>query len=124
MFQSLHRSQLSLRIGLAAVFVWFGIDKFIQPQYWVDAWTPQFAQALAAKAGLAATDLMYFIAILEVLVALSLATGFFMQWFAAGAAAFLAVVFAVHGVNEVLVRDIGLIGGLVALVLWPERSYI
>ncbi len=33
--------QLALRLGLALVFVWFGIDKFFRPLAWV-GWIPSF----------------------------------------------------------------------------------
>lgn len=124
MFQSLRHSQLVLRICLAIVFLWFGIHKFIDPQYWIDAWLPQSIQALTAHAHVGPRDLIFLNGIFEVFVAISLASGFFMRWFAVAATLFLIAVFATHGFNEVLVRDIGLMGALVALAIWPERTYI
>ena len=124
MYQSLQSSQLALRIGLAAVFVWFGIDKFIQPQYWVDAYMPQWAQHLAQAIGMSTTNAIFLIGIFEVLVAISLATGFFSRLFAAAATVFLVAIFVSTGPNLIVVRDIGLIAGLVALVIWPERRYV
>jgi uncharacterized membrane protein YphA (DoxX/SURF4 family) len=123
MYQSLHSSQLALRIGLAAVFLWFGIDKFIQPQYWVDAYMPQWAQHLAQGLGMSTTNAIFLIGIFEVLVAISLATGFFSRMFAAAATIFLAIIFISTGPNLIVVRDIGLMAGLIALIIWPERRY-
>lgn len=123
MYQSLQSSQLALRIGLAAVFVWFGIDKFIQPQYWIDAWMPQWAQHAAQGIGMSTTNAIFLIGIFEVLVAISLATGFFSRLFASAAILYLVTILVVTGLNEIVVRDIGLIAGLVALVIWPERRY-
>jgi uncharacterized membrane protein YphA (DoxX/SURF4 family) len=122
MFQSIRHSQLALRIGLALVFLWFGVDKLMHPQYWLDAWVPQGIQAFVAGLSVAPRDALNLLGIVEVLVALSLFTGYFVRWFAA-AIAFLVGVSLVHGFNEVLVRDVGLIGALVALILWPERTY-
>lgn len=124
MFQSLRASHLALRIGLALVFLWFGADKFIHPQYWADAWLPRGLADLAVRMGMSVRDLMFLNGIFEVLVAVSLVSGFFVRTFAALAVAFLAVVFVVHvgGATEVVIRDIGLIGALVALILWPERT--
>ena len=125
MFQSLRYSQIALRLGLAVVFLWFGIDKFIQPQYWLDAWVPQGVQVLVGRLGIGPTDLMHLLGIMEVLVALSLATGFFMRYFSGVAAAFLVIVMSVNGFKDILlVLDIALIGALIALVLWPERTYV
>ncbi len=123
MYQSLQVSQLSIRIGLAAVFLWFGVNKFIQPQSWVDAWMPQWAQHAALAVGMSATNAVFLLGIFEVLVAISLATGFFTRAFASAAAVFLLVVLVVSGLNGIVVRDIGLIAALVALVIWPERRY-
>jgi len=123
MYQSLHFSQLSLRIGLAVVFLWFGVNKFIQPQYWVDAWMPQWAQHVAQAIGMSGTNVVFLIGIFEVLVAVSLVTGFFSRAFALAAIVFLCIVLVASGLNEIVVRDIGLIAGLVALVIWPQRRY-
>lgn len=123
MYQSLYSSQLAIRIGLAAVFLWFGINKFIQPHYWIDAWMPQWAQHAGQAIGMSPLNAIFLIGIFEVLVAISLATGFFMRGFAAAAIVFLLIILATEGINEVVVRDIGLIAALVALVIWPERRY-
>jgi uncharacterized membrane protein YphA (DoxX/SURF4 family) len=63
------------------------------------------------------------IGIFEVLVAASLVTGFFQRWFAAAGAVFLVLTLPIHGMTEVLIRDVGLIGALVSLALWPQRRY-
>jgi uncharacterized membrane protein YphA (DoxX/SURF4 family) len=123
MFQSIRYSQLALRIGLAAVFVWFGVDKLMHPQYWLDAWMPQHVQAFVIRLSVTPRDALNLLGIAEVLIALSLVTGFFIRWFAACAIVFLLAVSVTHGFSEVLIRDVGLIGALVALILWPERAY-
>jgi uncharacterized membrane protein YphA (DoxX/SURF4 family) len=123
MFQSIRHSQLALRIGLMAVFLWFGVDKLMHPQYWLDAWMPQALQGFIQQWGIAPRDAMNLLGIAELLVAFSLLTGYFMRWFAAGAIALLVAVSVTHGFSEVLVRDVGLVGALTALILWPERAY-
>lgn len=124
MFHSLRASHLALRIGLALVFLWFGADKFIHPQYWADAWLPRNIADLTVRMGMSVRDLMFLNGIFEVLVAVSLVSGFFIRTFASLGAAFLLTVFAVHvrGATEVVIRDVGLFGGLAALILWPERT--
>jgi uncharacterized membrane protein YphA (DoxX/SURF4 family) len=124
MFQSLRAPQLALRICCALVFVWLGIDKFIQPHYWVDAWMPAWSQRAVLAVGMSTVNAVFFIGLFETLVAISLATGFFMRVFSVAATLFLALVFVTHGFNETVVRDIGLVGGLLALALWPERRYV
>ncbi len=123
MFQSLRYSQYSLRIGLAIVYVWFGVDKFIHAAYWIDTWMPLWAQHAARAIGMSPTNVVLLLGIFEVLMATSLLTGFFLRIFAAVGLAILVLVLAFHGFNEIMVRDIAIISALVALILWPERRY-
>lgn len=122
-FQSFRYSHMALRIGLAAVFLWFGIGKFMQSQYWIDTWMPGWFQQAVGAIGMSATNAIILIGIFEVLVATSLVTGFFQRWFAAAGALFLVTMIIVSGLNETVVRDVGLIGALLALAAWPERHY-
>lgn len=124
MFQSLRTPQLVLRIGLALVFVWFGIDKFVHPHYWIDAWMPTWSQRAVLAIGMSTVNAIFLVGLFETLVAISLATGFFMRLFSVAAICFLFLVIAMHSFSEVLVRDVGLVGGLLALALWPERRYV
>lgn len=121
MFQSLHYSNLFLRLGLAAVFIWFGVDKFINPEYWLNAWVPQSVVLLVSKVGLGGTDIVYASAIFELLVGASVLSNIFIKIFSVLAIIFLATVLLFFGVSEVLIRDMGLIGGFLALLFWPER---
>ncbi len=123
MYMSLHAAQMSIRIGLALVFLWFGVDKFIQPQYWIDAWMPQWAQHGAQAIGMSSMNAVFLIGIFEVLVAVSFVTGFFTRAFAMAGIVFLGAILVMHGLDEVMVRDIGIIAALVALVIWPQRRY-
>lgn len=122
MFHSLRAPHLALRIGLAVVFMWFGVDKFISPVAW-QGWIPQGMESVLSGVGMSAQNFIFLNGIFEVLVAISLLSGYFIRIFASVAAVFLAIVVAVHiaGPTEIVVRDIGLVGGLLALVLWPER---
>lgn len=123
MWQSVKLSHAILRLSLAAVFLWFGIDKFFHPAYWLNAWVPGSVLGFAGRLGISSTALISSFGAFEILVGIGLAANMFVGLFAALAAVFLAVTMAVHGFNEVLVRDIGLIGGLVSLALWPARQY-
>lgn len=121
MFQSLRYSNVFLRLGLAVVFIWFGVDKFLNPQYWLSAWIPQGALTIASKFGLGGTDIVYSSGVLELLVGASVLSNIFIKIFSVLALIFLATVLFAFGISEVLVRDIGLMGGLLALLFWPER---
>jgi uncharacterized membrane protein YphA (DoxX/SURF4 family) len=117
MFQSQRYAELLLRIGLAIVFAWFGINKFLEPQYWADIMMP------GAPVGMSAGNLITLFGILEVLTAASLVTGFFRRWFSALGAVLLTVSALVRHTGDVTVTSAGLLGALFALIVWPERHY-
>ena len=71
MWQSLKYSNLFLRLGLAFVFFWFGIDKFFHPGYWLNAWVPASIVQLAGLVYLSANALVYAIGVFELLVGTS-----------------------------------------------------
>ncbi len=66
------------------------------------------------------SELVFMIGIFEILVATSLLTNIFVSIFSVLAVLFLAGIFIFHGVSEVLIRDIGLIGGLLSIFFWPR----
>ncbi len=121
MFTSTKCSNLFLKIGLATVFLWFGLDKFFHPQYWLNAWVPQGLLSFLARLGTSGIQFVYVNGIFEVLVGVSLLIGVLTRFFSLLAIVFLAVVIFTVGLSEVTVRDIGLIGGFASLLIWPER---
>lgn len=121
MFQSLKYSNLFLRLGLAAVFVWFGIDKFLNPQHWLSAWVPQSVLTVASNIGIGGLDVVYASGVFELLVGASILSNIFTKIFSILAIVFLVTVLFTFGVSEVLVRDVGLVGGFLALLFWPQR---
>lgn len=122
MFQSLRYSNIFLRLGLAAVFIWFGIDKFLNPEYWLSAWVSQSVIAIASKIGLSGMDIVYSSGGFELLVGASILSNIFIKIFSVLAIVFLTMILFTFGINEVVVRDVGLIGGFLALLFWPERK--
>ena len=124
MFQNLRISHSILRISLTLVFLWFGIDKFINPQYWLNAWVPPAIISLANTFHIASTQLVYANGVFEVLVGISLLTDVFVEIFSFLALLFLVTVSLFHGINEVLVRDVGIAGGFLALIFWPRPRRI
>ena len=120
MWQSLRISHLVLRLSLAIVFLWFGIDKFFNPAYWLNAWIPDFVINLATVFYVSANTIIYGIGVIELLVGISLVSNMFVDFFALIAVAFLIIISLFHGFNEVLIRDVGIIGGLLALIFWPR----
>jgi uncharacterized membrane protein YphA (DoxX/SURF4 family) len=123
MFQSLKYSNLILRLSLAIVFFWFGIDKFFHPDYWVNAWIPQSVALFAESFKLRAVDVIYISGVFEVLVATSLVANIFVVLFSLLAVLFLAGIMLFHGFSEVMMRDVGLMGTFLSLIFWPRQRY-
>ena len=122
MFGSFGLSIFFLKLGLAAVFLWFGVDKLIHPSYWLNAWVPQWFLGVLAKFGTDGTQFVYTNGIFEILVGVSLLSGILVKFFSFLAAVFLLSVILSVGLNEVIVRDIGLLGGFLALLFLPGRN--
>ncbi|PIR41958.1 MAG: hypothetical protein COV30_01065 [Candidatus Yanofskybacteria bacterium CG10_big_fil_rev_8_21_14_0_10_37_15] len=120
MFQSFKFSNLALRLSLAAVFLWFGIDKFFNPDYWFNAWVPQSIASIWESIGLRSIDIIYVSAVFEILVGVSLITNIFIFFFSGLSIIFLILVIFFNGFSEVVVRDIGLMGSFLSLMLWPK----
>ena len=115
-------SYLVLRIALAAVFFWFGVHKFLQPEYWLNAWIPTWTIALVENIGIGATQFVYLNGILEILIGLSLLTGVLIKFFSLLGVVILLCIIIFIGISEVTIRDLGLLGALLALFLWPEQG--
>jgi len=122
MTKSLKLSYLFLRLGLAAVFLWFGIDKFFNPSYWINAWTPIWLIEFISRFGIDKITLIYLFGIFEILVGISLLSTVFIRIFSFLAIIFLISIFIFAGINEVVIRDLGLIGGFLALLFWPSKN--
>ena len=102
--------------------MWFGVDKLVHPSYWLNAWMPQWFLGILAKFGTDGIQFVYANGIFEILVGVSLLSGILVKFFSFLAAAFLLSVILSVGLNEVIVRDIGLLGGFLALLFLPNRS--
>lgn len=120
MLYSHRNAYLALKLGLAAIFLWFGIDKFIHPNYWINAWVPGGFIDLIEKLGLDSLRFVYVIGIFEILIGLSFILEVFTKIFSFLGIIFLIVVIISVGLNEIIIRDIGLIGGLLAVFFWPK----
>jgi len=122
MLRSLKLSHLFIRLGLAAVFLWFGIDKFLSPNYWINAWTPIWVIDFVSKFGIEGVTLMYFFGVFEIVIGVSLITAVFIRFFSFLAIMFLVSIIIFTGFNEVSMRDVGLIGGFLSLLFWSSNE--
>jgi uncharacterized membrane protein YphA (DoxX/SURF4 family) len=123
MFQSARHSQLILRLGLAITFFALGMSKFFQSELWIITWVPLWLIHVAARIHVSGTDIANLLGLIEVLTALSLATGFFWRIFAGLGAVILIGSILLHGMAVPLMYHAAVLGGLLALLIWPERAY-
>ncbi len=123
MFQSHRYSHLVLRGGLAISFLWMGIQKFIVPHTWGGAGLPLWVEHGATIVGMSADNVFVLLGIVEVLIATSLAAGFFERWFAVIGVVLLLAALLAGGHPEAAAHEIGILGGLLALTVWPQRRY-
>lgn len=111
-----------LRLGVAITFLWIGLLILRSPEGWAGYIQPWALDLLPIPS----RDLMIGTAVFDLLI------GFFLLidtwvWIAAALASIhLVTVLAVGGITEITVRDIGLLGGTLALLassypmnLWP-----
>ncbi len=122
MFTSIRASHLLLRLGLAFVFLWFGIDKFINPDYWFNAWMPLWLQGFLGNLGIGNLNFIYANGIFEIVIGLGLVFNIFVKFFAFLIILFLLFVIFSFGLNEIVIRDVGLIGSALALLFWNGRN--
>jgi uncharacterized membrane protein YphA (DoxX/SURF4 family) len=117
-------AQLILRLGLGAVFLIFGLDKFrseeAQFASWAD-WVPGWFSMLI---GGRVKGFIYVLGVFEVLVGLAFLIGYVLFWAALLSSLFLlaTVLLSTSGpffgkVDQSTIRDIGLLGGTLSLML-------
>ena len=105
-----HYSSFIIRIGLALVLLWFGIDEIINPQNWFG----YFSQWLALPFSLETFFLLN--GIFEVIIGILLLMGLYTRVVAFISAFHLLAVTIALGYNDVAVRDFGLTLMAVSLV--------
>lgn len=100
-----------LRVGMAVTFLWIGVLILKNPVAWsgyIEGWVLDLLPTTPEK-------VMIAIAIQDIAIGAFLLIDMF-TWVAAAAAVFhLATVLIVSGINDVTIRDIGLLAGSLAL---------
>jgi uncharacterized membrane protein YphA (DoxX/SURF4 family) len=113
---SISQSELGyhvLRLGLAAVFLWFGFSQLIDSLIWVSV-VPEWASDLL---NMPPAMIVMVNGALEILLGSLLALGFFVRPAAAILAVHLLVIAIDFGFSAVGVRDFGLVFATSALAL-------
>jgi uncharacterized membrane protein YphA (DoxX/SURF4 family) len=116
-------AQLSLRAGLAYVFLIFGSGKLVDWRGWATMLPPEVAHRIESSGGLDLPTLMHLLGYVEVILGLHLAFGFFTRGAAAVSAVILALAVLVMGSTGIGVRDAGLLSAAVAVAFAGGGSW-
>jgi uncharacterized membrane protein YphA (DoxX/SURF4 family) len=110
---------LVLRLGLAAVFVWFGISQLTNSSLWIGM-VPEWATSLLH---IPANTIVYLNGWFEIVAGLLLALGLFVRLLGVVLAGHLFVITYELGMNPVGVRDFGLACSTFALALFGADDF-
>ena len=102
-----------VRLGIAVVFLWFGVDKFFRPLVWF-GFVPEFAVGLNP---LSPNAFMYVQGVVETALGFLLLIGFFTRIASAAAAFIMFFVVLSLGFNDLGIRDFAVFCIAVALSL-------
>jgi len=100
---------IAVRGGIGFVFLLIGIDIWLHIDYWV-TWLPAFQFIEPAT-------LMMFTGVFDIAIGILLLLGLFTRWVALFASLHLIGVMISLGYNDIMVRDLGLFLGSVAIWL-------
>jgi uncharacterized membrane protein YphA (DoxX/SURF4 family) len=107
------RGTTFLRIGIAFVIIWFGVQQFIEPAMWVGF----IPNSILKISPVGATTLVHLNGALEVVFGTSLMLGLFTRASALILALHMADITYVVGYNSIGVRDFGLMIAVIAVLL-------
>jgi len=102
-----------IRIGIALIFIWFGIDKFINPFIWI-AWVPKWILSVVPFSNF---TFIYLQGVVQLLLGLLLLFGLFLRKAAVITTLFMIGIIIVVGFNDIAVRDFAILTIAVALIL-------
>ncbi len=102
-----------LRLGLAALYLWFGFSEVLNPEMWV-SWVPTWASSIT---GLSAHSIVYINGGFEIALGAFLAIGIAVRWVALVLAVHMAVIVYEIGFDAIGVRDAALAAATIALSL-------
>jgi uncharacterized membrane protein YphA (DoxX/SURF4 family) len=106
-----------LRWGLAAVFIYIGYSIFDQPQDWI-GYIPE-----SLPGNITRENALQFNGAFDIVLGLLFIAGTLPRLTALAAVGHLVAILATQGIDAVLIRDVGLLGTSLALLVWPHRRH-
>lgn len=110
-------SHLVLSWGLGIVFLWIGIDALRHPDAWLGYIPEALPFALTREVALKLNGL------LDVAVGALLLLRWFPRLTSLLAVVHLAGILVTQSIDAVLIRDVGLFGMSLALLMWPQHNH-
>lgn len=107
-------SYLFLSWGLGIVFLWIGLNQFQRPENWIGFLPPELPLGLTAERALQLN------AILDTALGIGLILSWWPKLMALIAVGHLLGILLVNGIDAVLIRDVGLLGAALSLLVWPH----
>jgi len=104
-----------LRLGLGAVFVWIGVDILRHPDTWLGYIPSNMPIGLTRETALRLNS------VVDIALGLLFFGGKLPRLTALAAAIHLLAILVTHGINAVLIHDVGLLGAALALLVWPHH---
>lgn len=108
----------TLRVGLALVFIWFGLTQIANVSDWV-GWLPGYASALP----ISPEALVYINGTFELFFGLLLLVGFYIRLSASLLALHMVHILSVVGYGEIWVRDFALFVGVLTLAFYGQQNF-
>ncbi|MBI2552740.1 hypothetical protein HYW17_05580 [Candidatus Uhrbacteria bacterium] len=111
-----------LRVGVAVTFIWIGILILKAPELWGTGFIAPWAAGLLP---VPLREAMIGTAVLDIMIGVLFLSGV-LTWLAAAVGSIhLIIVLTVSGINEITVRDVGLLAATLALFTSaaPERFF-
>lgn len=106
-----------LRISLGIVFLWIGLDIFRHTDAWIGYVPAELPFGLDRVLAIKINGAF------DATIGAFLILGWWPKVIAALAALHLIGVLGAQGIDQVLIRDVGLLGTSLALLFWPKRRY-
>lgn len=108
-------SHVLMSWGLGVVFLWIGLDMWRHPDVWIGFIPDRLPGGLSRAAGLQLA------ALFDTAVGLGLILRLWPKLVAFLAALHLAGILVKNGIDALLIRDVGLLGAALALLMWPAH---
>ena len=106
-----------LRLSLGVVFLWIGLDMIRHPNTWIGFIPASLPLGLSQSLALRLSSFM------DIVLGALIILGPFRKITSALASLHLISIIIIHGLDAVLIRDVGLLGASLALFFWPGDKH-